>query len=122
MFRSNRWVVADQNPSTDTDHRVMIKGNGPLPPRPTGADYSPDRTSLHLTKPSTLSKGTRPILPALAATAKVNLAKGILGALLGTERFPLRPRSAVAHREGTVPSNPRDAPFSLLLSGSQAWA
>jgi hypothetical protein len=46
--------------STDTDQRVMTKGTGPLPPWPTRGDYSPDRTSLPLTKPSTLSRGTRP--------------------------------------------------------------
>src|ERR1700692_53914 len=46
--------------STDTDQRVMTKGTGPLPPWPTRGDYSPDRRSLPLTKPSTLSRGTRP--------------------------------------------------------------
>src|ERR1700730_1183099 len=46
--------------STDTDQRVMTKGTGPLPPRPTRGDNSPDRRSLPLTKPSTLSRGTRP--------------------------------------------------------------
>jgi hypothetical protein len=46
--------------STDTDQRVMTKGTRPLPPWPTRGDYSPDRKSLPLTKPSTLSMGTRP--------------------------------------------------------------
>jgi len=45
---------------TDTDQRVITKGTGPLPPWPTRGDYSPDRRSLPLTKPSTLSRGTRP--------------------------------------------------------------
>src|ERR1700688_2168043 len=46
--------------STDTDQRVMTKGTGPLPPWPTRGDNSPDRRSLPLTNPSTLSRGTRP--------------------------------------------------------------
>ena len=49
-------------PSTETDQRVMTMATGPLPPWPTRGEYSPDRISLPLTKPSTLSRGTRTVL------------------------------------------------------------